>query len=127
MSVSEIKNNLDSMHFKLQNQNNLKTIHSVCTNIHMLCFVVMGTCFSFFILAQKGDGGLKILQKEIGGIQICAEIFQKNFSNIFLGVLSFILDKKKLRIKISNFFHFHRGDPYDFFQILKEIFLKIKS
>ena len=71
-------------------------------NFEMLYFV-----FCFF----KGDGGLKILQKEIGGIQICAEIFQKNFSNIFLGVLSFILDKKKLRIKISNFFHFHRGDP----------------
>ena len=41
---------------------------------------------------QKGDGGLKILQKEIGGIQICVEIFQKNFLNAFLGVHSYIMN-----------------------------------
>ena len=52
-------------------------------NFEMLYFV-----FCFF----KGDGGLKILQKEIGGIQICVEIFQKNFLNAFLGVHSYIMN-----------------------------------
>ena len=55
---------------------------------------------------KKGDGGFKSLQKEIGGIQILVEIFQKNFLIAFLGVLSYILDEKKSRKKISNFFHF---------------------
>ena len=87
--------------------------------------------FWFFKTLKKGDGGFKILQKEIGGIQICVEIFQKNFWNIFLGVFRYILNKKKFRKKISIFFIFHRGgavqetlgDPYDF--ILKKISLRI--
>lgn len=53
---------------------------------------------------KKGDGGFKSLQKEIGGIQILVEIFQKNFLIAFLGVLSYILDEKNQE-KISNFFH----------------------
>ena len=34
------------------------------------------------MIGKKGDGGFKILQKEIGGIHIYVEIFQNNFSNI---------------------------------------------
>ena len=37
---------------------------------------------------HKGDGGFKILQKEIGGIQNWVEIFQKNILRTFLGVQS---------------------------------------
>ena len=62
-----------------------------------------------YLVCKKGDGCFKILQKEIREIQICAEIFQKNFSNLFLGVLSFILDKKKLRKKFQIFFIFTGG------------------
>ena len=46
------------------------------------------------ISKNKGDGGLKFLQKEIGGIQICVEIFKKKFLIASLGVLSYILNKK---------------------------------
>ena len=62
-----------------------------------------------YLVCKKGDGCFKIPQKEIREIQICAEIFQKNFSNLFLGVLSFILDKKKLRKKNFKFFSFFIG------------------
>ena len=72
---------------------------------------MLNVIFEIHTTCAKEDGGFKILQKEIGGIQICAEIFQKNLSNIFLGVLRYILDI------------FHRGDPYDF--ILKKISLRI--
>ena len=46
----------------------------------------------YYFYFAKGAGDLKILQKEIGGIQICVEIFQKNFLNAFLGVQSYIMD-----------------------------------
>ena len=35
--------------------------------------------------ANKGDRGFKILQKEIGGIPICAEIYQKTSQIYFWG------------------------------------------
>ena len=73
---------------------------------------------------KKGDGGFKSLQKEIGGIQILVEIFQKNFLIAFLGVKSYILDEKNQEKKFQIFFIFHRGDPYDFFQNLMVIFKK---
>ena len=63
----------------------------------------------------KGDGGFKILQKEIGGIQICVEIFQKKLLKYIFGGLSVHLEQKKLRKKFLIFFIFHRGDPYDLF------------
>ena len=66
----------------------------ICQKIKPLSLGFDRQRFCLFFSFKKGDGGLKFLQKEIGGIQICVEIFQKNFLISSLGVLSYTLDKK---------------------------------
>ena len=43
---------------------------------------------------SKGAWLFKFLQRQIGGIPKCVEIFEKNFQYAFLDVPSYILDEK---------------------------------
>ena len=43
---------------------------------------------------KKGAWLFKFLQRQIGGIPKCVEIFEKNFQYAFLDVQSYILDEK---------------------------------
>ena len=78
-----------------------------------VCTQQSGRC-----ICKKGDGGFKSLQKEIGGIQILVEIFQKNFLIALLGVLSYILDEKNQEKNFKFFSFFIGGTLMIFFKIL---------
>ena len=62
-----------------------------------------------YLVCKKGDGCFKILQKEIGEIQICAEIFQKKLLKSIFGSPKLHLGQKKLRKKNFKFFSFFIG------------------
>ena len=83
--------------------------------------------FNNIVQIEKGDGYLKILQRKIGGIWFCEEIFEKKLSNWIFGAPKLQLRPKKLSKKISKFSLFIRGDHMNFDQIisknLKDIFL----